>query len=82
MIFNLYAIKDELSQYSPALMPFEEDAQARRWFRDQVSNNTLMKSNPEDYSIWKVATMETKEGNVTTFNPELIERAKGEKNGN
>lgn len=79
MIFGLYAIKDELSEFAPTLMPFEEDAQAKRWFRDYTDNNSLIKKNPEDYSIWKVGIFDTKTGQTNeTILPELIERAKGE----
>lgn len=78
MKFNLYTIKDELSEFYPGMMPFEEDAQAKRWFRDQVKGNTMMSSNPEDYSIWKTGEINTKTGTVVGLVfPELVERAKG-----
>lgn len=85
MIFKLYAIKDELSEYAPTLMPFEEDAQAKRWFRNYCEENPMVKRNPEDYSIWYVGEFDSKTGetnNSLPF-PELVERAKGESaNGN
>lgn len=79
MIAQLYTMKDELTEFTPGLVPFEEDAQAKRWFRDYVANNSMMRKNPEDYSIWKVGTIDTKTGKVEGYPfPELVERAKGE----
>lgn len=85
MTVGLYTIKDELSEYSTMIMPFQEDAHAKRWFRDYVENNSMLKKNPEDFSLWKFATYETKTADIVpVFPPELIERAKGEytENGN
>lgn len=83
MEFGLYTIKDELSEYSTLITPFTEEAHAKRWFRDYVDNNSMMKKNPEDFSLWKFATYESKTAEIQpVFPPELIERAKGENNGN
>lgn len=83
MTFGLYTIKDELSEYSTLITPFQEDSHAKRWFRDYVENNSMMKKNPEDFSLWKFAKYDTKTTEtVPVFPPELIERAKGEYNEN
>lgn len=82
MKVTLYAIKDELSEFSPGLVPFEEEGQAKRWFREKIKETPIMSNNPEDFSIWNVGTMDTKTGKVEAEEPKLIERAKGVKIGN
>lgn len=85
MIANLYAIKDELSEFSPGLVPFEEEGQARRWFREKIKETPIMANNPEDFSLWDCARFDTKTGKISIGNngePTLVERAKGAKIGN
>lgn len=86
MNLKQYAIKDELTEFMPLIVLFEEEPQARRWFREYVANNSMIRNNPEDFSLWLVGEFDSKTGctnNGLPF-PELIERAKGAnpENGN
>lgn len=78
MIFKLYAVKDELSEYASPLT-IETEAQAKRYFRQLIENNKMMHDNPEDFSIWEVGKFDTETGTITSKQPKLIERAKGVK---
>lgn len=85
MIFGLYTIKDELSEYGTMIVPFTEEAHAKRWFRGYVDENNMIKKNPEDFSLWKFADYDSKTAEVIPqYPPQLVERAKGEytENGN
>lgn len=75
MILKLYCIKDELSEYASPL-PFQDEAQAKRYFRYTAENNKMMADNPEDFSIWEVGTFNTENGYIIGSKPKLIERAK------
>lgn len=75
MILKLYSIKDELSEYASPL-PFQDEAQAKRYFRYQVESSKLMSDNPEDFSIWEIGTFNTENGYILGTEPKLIERAK------
>lgn len=75
MIFNLYAIKDELSEFAAPLC-IEDDAQAVRFFKNKVFENRMMMDNPEDFSIWKIGKYETETAIVTYSAPEKIISAK------
>lgn len=75
MMFNLYAIKDELSEFASPL-PIEDDAQAKRFFIYKVTTEPLMKDNPKDFSIWKIGSYDSLTGRIIACEPNLIERGK------
>lgn len=79
MIFHLYAIKDELSEYASPIT-IETEAQAKRYFRQMVENTKMMADNPEDFSIWEVGKFDTENGTITSALPKLIERARSTRN--
>ena len=80
MIFNLYCIKDELSEYASPIT-IEDDAQAKRYFRYTVENTKMMKDNPEDFSIWHCGYFDTETGQISGTEKKLLERAKSVKHG-
>lgn len=75
MIMELYAIKDELSEFA-APQVHKDEANAKRWFRMICEDNGFMKANPEDFSLWLVGGYDTETACVTSLMPKLIERAK------
>ena len=75
MMFKMYAIKDELSEFASPLA-IQDDAQAKRYFRYEVSKTKLMSDNPEDFSIWEVGDFDSETGVVMGKTPKLVERAK------
>lgn len=76
MIYNLYSIKDELSEFA-APFTITDDNQAKRFWRSEiVYKRQIMMDNPEDYSLYKVGKFETETGIVTYTAPEKIESAK------
>ena len=75
MIFKLYSVKDELSEFA-APLPFQDEAQAKRYFRYTAENNKMMADNPEDFSIWEIGTFNSENGYIGNKEPKLIERAK------
>lgn len=83
MIVKLYSIKDEMTEFSVQLTPFVEEPTAKRWFRDTVKSNQLMRDNPEDFSLWEVGNFDSKTGQLEHLPfPQLIEKAKGADHGN
>jgi len=75
MIFNLYAVKDELSEYASPIT-IQDDEQAKRYFREMCINNKMISNNPEDFSLWLVGNFSTVSGEVQPTKPRLIIRAK------
>lgn len=74
MIMALYAIKDELNGYTSPI-PFMNEELARRYLKDQYMSNPTVKNTPEDFSIWKLGTLETETGHIES-EVTLLERAK------
>lgn len=81
MKFELYAIKDELSEFA-APIPIPDEPQARRYFRETVKATPMMANNPEDFSIWKVGEYDTENGSLAGIRPLLIERGQRRPNDN
>lgn len=55
MIFNIYAIKDEVADEFRAPVPFLEkrsDEVAERWFKQAIKDN----EQPSDYSLWRIGS--------------------------
>lgn len=53
MIYNMYAIKDEVADDFRAPVPFLEkrsDEIAERWFKQSIIDNRQ----PSDYSLWRI----------------------------
>lgn len=75
MILNLYAIKDELSEFASPIT-IKDDENAKRYFRHIVSENKMMRDNPEDFSIWHIGTFSTETGQIAFRQPEKLEGAK------
>ena len=61
MIYNLYCIKDKKSEFA-APVPVKDDAQARRWFDNQIKTNPFMTEYKEDFDLYRVGTFDTEEG--------------------
>lgn len=74
MIFELYAIKDELSEFASPITIETED-QAKRYFKEMVKRTTLMNENKKDFSLWNVGIFDSEKGMVAAKEPKLIERA-------
>lgn len=68
MTLGLYAIKDELSGFASPL-PFEDDQQAKRYFKQRLIEVPIMKSNPTDFSLWCLGQYETNTGVIRAFAP-------------
>lgn len=82
MIVGLYAVKDELSGFTPPVVCKDTD-NAIRYFRYKVNTEEMLKQNPEDFSIWEVGSFDTDKGTVVgSGEPILVERAQVNKYGN
>lgn len=73
MIYELYSIKDELSDYA-APLPFMDCENAKRYFRTQLEENVFMKNNKKDFSLWYMGLFNAEKGTITENVCELIER--------
>lgn len=62
MNWEIYAVKDELTQRYKFPTFYTEQAEAKRDFKTQVNNTTLWKSNPGDFSLYKLATFNDETG--------------------
>lgn len=76
MKFCLYSIKDELSGYAAPVMIKDEDL-TKRYFKNVVENNDMIKTSPKDFSIWEIGYFDTDTATieVSMQHPRLIERA-------
>lgn len=78
MILKMYAIKDRLNDFMP-MQPLPNNESAIRWFKEMVATNTIMKMNPNDFSIWHIGEWDTTEGTFENDVTELVINEKGEK---
>lgn len=66
MLFNMYAVKDEMTQkfMNPTFIEADDlaDNLATRQFRSNVNNIQLWKDNPNDFSLYKVGQFDDMEG--------------------
>lgn len=75
MIWDMYAIKDELQGFTTPI-PLANDDMAIRYFREQQKNNPTISNEPGDFSIWAMGEFDTETGKFTQKKnePELLER--------
>lgn len=70
MLFNMYAVKDEMTGkfMNPMFIESEEqsDRLAIRQFKSNLNNIQLWKDNPNDYSLWFVGTFDDENGAAAT----------------
>lgn len=79
-IMGLYAIKDDLSGFTPPIA-VQDDKMAKRYFKTQLELNPMMKQNPTDFSIWQIGWYHTKKGIIRAIpENELIKIDWGVKN--
>lgn len=66
MIFNMYSVKDELTQkfMNPMFVEQNElsDKMAIRQFTSNMNNIQLWKDNPNDYTLYKVGEFDDEQG--------------------
>lgn len=70
MLFNMYAVKDEMTGkfMNPMFIESEESADrlAIRQFKSNLNNIQLWKDNPNDYSLWLVGAFDDENGATAT----------------
>lgn len=74
MTINMYSIKDELNGYTTPI-PIANDELAKRYFKEQINTNTMIKNSKEDFSIWRMGRYNSETGEYKNEVPQLIERA-------
>lgn len=62
MVWNVYAVKDELSGEFLQPIFVEDDVLATRDFKYKINNIDSWKYNSSDYSLYRLATFDTKSG--------------------
>ena len=71
-IFDIYTVKDELTNRFMQPTFIESENEAKRLFKHQINNIELWKSNAEDFSLYKIGTFDQKTGTIIGINPEKI----------
>lgn len=74
MMLKIYAIKDELNGFTPPL-PLPNDDIAKRYLKDQFTENPTIKNSPKDFSLWYIGEFDTELGRMIPNEKKLIERA-------
>lgn len=72
MIYNVYAVKDELVGFG---MPFisENDMTATRLINNSYNiPNSLYQTRPQDYTLYKIGSYDTESGNIEPINPNYV----------
>lgn len=64
MIFNLYSIKDKKSDFG-APVPIKDDAQAIRWFDNQVKTTPFMNEYAEDFELYQLGTFDAESSQIS-----------------
>ena len=72
MTYNIYTVKDELTGTFLNPSVINSDNEAKRIFKYQVNNTGVWKDNPEDFSLYKVATFDDETGTIVGIKPEKL----------
>lgn len=76
MILTMYALKDELNGFTSPI-PFMSEELAKRYLKDQATENPTIRNNPEDFSLWRMGAYDSETGTFQQAHGiELVERAK------
>ena len=71
-IFNIIAVKDELTGIFLTPMFMETKREAMRWFKFVVNDTPLWSSNAAMYNMFKIGTFDESKGIIEMGDPELI----------
>lgn len=71
-LFNIYAVKDELTNNFMQPTFIESDKEALRLFTYQVNNIDQWKFNSEDFSLYKIGTYDQATGTIVGIVPEKL----------
>lgn len=66
MLFNVYAIKDDLRNMFHSPMYFKTEPEGARYFKTAINNNDDLKYNSTDFSWWKLGTFNDETGEFTS----------------
>lgn len=66
MLFNVYAIKDDLRNMFHTPIYFKTDVEGARYFKTSINNNNDLKYNSSDFSWWKLGTFNDETGEFTS----------------
>lgn len=71
-IFNIYAVKDELTNKFMEPTFIKDENEAKRLFTYQINNIDLWKQNSSDYSLFKIGTYDQGSGTLIGIQPEKV----------
>lgn len=71
MIMKLFTIRDRMTEFGFPI-PVENEQSAKRYFRSKVSNEPMLKDNPEDFSLWYIGTFDTEKGTINAVAEPII----------
>lgn len=71
MTYEMYSVKDELTNRFNAPIMMLNDDEAKRAFKSQVNNIQIWKDNPSDFSLYKVGTFCEETGEII-YKPEKL----------
>lgn len=71
-IFNIYAVKDELTNKFMEPTFIKDENEALRLFTYQVNNIDLWKQNSSDYSLYHIGTYDQGTGTVIGIQPAKV----------
>lgn len=68
MIAAIFSVKDELTGkfHNPIFLPESDhlEDEVKRLFKSQVNNTTLWRENPEDFSLWRIGSLDDTNGYI------------------
>ena len=72
MIFGLYAIKDAKSTYMPCNADLNDGCAIRNFEHAVRQPDSLLRSHPNDYSLFKVGTYDNVGGYIEPIDPPVM----------
>lgn len=79
-LFNIYAVKDELTNKFMQPIFINSDKEAKRWFKYVLNDNKIWQSNAEEFSFYKIGSFNEKTGLIMPeVNPVLVTGGKAVK---
>lgn len=70
MTLEMYSIKDEADGFTPPI-PLTSERVAIRWYLTMRETNIDMKTNPNDFTLWKIGEFDKDDGTWTEDRREI-----------
>lgn len=69
MIYHMYAVRDALTGYMTPTVDVNDQTALRNFSHALRRSQDIMNSNPQDFSLWRIASYDTDTGAIVPEQP-------------